>query len=203
MFPLYIYASSGIVRAFDTHTASVRAYTHDDRVPCDCRETFQQARLILSSRRCAYARTWMSMALCVAHAHRKRQTRGDVGYLSGLLYRNRCLLLRGPGDALSRFRLRFSNFRLSLPPPPPSPRDGSSRRYSRRNVFRPFCHVIGHWPYPRRSSGVESTRRSSSDDEATASFPSHFFLSLSFSLSLSFFPFFFSTEDNTFEPTKR
>lgn len=37
VFPLYIYASSGIVRTFDTHTASVHVYMHDDRILFECR----------------------------------------------------------------------------------------------------------------------------------------------------------------------
>lgn len=66
VYPLYIYASSGIVRAFNTHTASVRAYTHDDRVPFECRDVSGAVESLLSE---IYVRTWMSMALCAAHAH--------------------------------------------------------------------------------------------------------------------------------------
>lgn len=167
-----------------------RMYVHDD-FAYYLRMQSRPGRLVLFS--------WISVhvdaALCMAHAHirtlactheHQMQVNGS-GYLSSLLLQQMPVATR-PGRCCHVFG--FSAPRTSVSAAfahvPPSRRPAVTHR----SVFRPFCHVIGHWPYPRRSSGVESTRRS--DDEATASFPSHFFLLLSLFFSLSLARLFFS-----------
>lgn len=73
-------------------------------------------------------------------------------YIYRILYRNRCLLLRGPADAATFSAGRFefsllSSFFLSVPPSPALSSLLSlplSASFSSGNAFRPFYHVIGH-----------------------------------------------------------
>lgn len=126
VFPLYIYASSGIVRTFDTHTASVHVRICTTIVFSSNVGSFQQARLILSSWRSTYARTWMSISLCAAHAYRNDRRKYTVAagiYRVFSIATDACCY--AARATLSRFRLlRFSNFCLPLPPSflPPSHR---------------------------------------------------------------------------------
>lgn len=141
---IYRYASSGAIRAFDTYC--VCTYTDERTTLFECRIVpaggwFSSLRISISAHVdvggvCADTYTVAQIHTNARYTYRR--------FLSSLLYCNRCLLLRAARTTLSRFRLlRFSNFCLPLLASLPSS-FASFYRYSRRNVFRPFCHVIGH-----------------------------------------------------------
>lgn len=66
VFPPYIYASSGMVRAFDTHTAYVHAYTRTTIIFSSIVESLQQARAVDSLLSEIYVRAHVDVdSVCV------------------------------------------------------------------------------------------------------------------------------------------
>lgn len=210
--PSHIHASSGEVRVFDTHT--LRSYNTLTYIRAtivlffECKDLGSE-RGCFSSLEYLRARARVRRRLCLCdddddtHTYTRAASRQHtrtcqmqvarrVLSIYRVFYCNRCLLLRGPGDAVT-----FSAPPLLELPPVLLPRDNPFPPFSLARVLPPLLTEKRFSPFLPRDRALTLARRGSGGEggggkheaqqrrrrEAAASFPSHFFLPSSLPLS--------------------